>query len=406
MQPSLFAAAQWTVTSLTRHIRETLESDLPLQDVWVEGETSNVSRPASGHLYFTLKDDGASVRCVMWKSGVARLQITIQDGIAVAVHGRVGVYEVSGQYQLYADQLRPAGEGALFQEFLQLKARLEAEGLFASERKRFIPALPKRIGIVTSPTGAAIRDVLDTLGRRLPLAEAVVAPAQVQGEEAPGQLVAALEALNRLDPAPDVILLVRGGGSIEDLWAFNDERLVRAVCASQVPIISGVGHETDFTLADFAADLRAPTPTAAAELATRTTTLDLAQGLQSLRLQLGSSMLTMVEQCRNAAGAAANDLRFNSPARRIQAGLQYLDDMARRVQLAQVHRLALASGEVQGLSKRLEALSPLQTLARGYSVVTRRSDGALVSKVSQARDSIRVRVSDGGFDAEVVRAKR
>lgn len=402
MQPSLFSTVQWTVTSLTKHIRETLESDLALQDVWVQGEISNVSRPASGHLYFTLKDAGASVRCVMWRSGAARLQLPLQDGMALIAHGRVGVYEVAGQYQLYADELRPAGEGVLFQQFLELKARLESEGLFSTERKRPIPGFPRRIGIVTSSTGAAIRDVLNTLRRRLPLAEAFLAAASVQGEEAPAQLVAALEGLNGLTPPPDVILLVRGGGSMEDLWAFNDERLIRAICASQAPVICGVGHETDFTLADFAADLRAPTPTAAAELATPMTVLDLADNLRTDKRQLEASALAVVEARRAAIEAAAGDLRFYSPARRIQSDLQRLDEFSRRVETAQVHRLALAAGELLGFRKRLEALSPMQVLARGYAVVTRSRDGALVRKVAQARDGIHVRVSDGAFDAQVV----
>jgi len=271
MQSSLFATVQWTVTTLTRYIREALESDAQLQDIWVQGEISNLSRPASGHVYFTLKDNGASLRCVVWKSGVARLGVQLQDGMAATAHGRIGVYDAGGQYQLYADQVRAAGEGALFQEFLRLKSLLETEGLFASERKRPIPPLPRRIGIVTSPSGAALQDVLNTLRRRLPLLEVTLAASPVQGTEAPLLLVRALEALNRQRLKPDVILLVRGGGSIEDLWAFNDERLVRAIAASAAPVICGVGHETDFTLADFAADMRAPTPTAAAEVATPTT---------------------------------------------------------------------------------------------------------------------------------------
>ncbi|MEJ2759898.1 MAG: exodeoxyribonuclease VII large subunit, partial [Anaerolineales bacterium] len=237
-----------------------------MQDIWIRGEISNLSLPKSGHMYFTLKDAQASIRCVMWRSQVSRLLNLPQEGEAVEVHGSVSVYEAGGQYQLYADQIRPAGEGQLYQEFLKLKNKLEAEGLFDPDRKRPIPAAPKVVGVVTSPTGAAIRDMLNTLRRRYPLTAVVLAPASVQGESAPAEVAAAILRLNEY-AHPDVILVGRGGGSIEDLWAFNSELVARAIAASPAPVISGVGHETDFTIADFVADLRAPTPTAAAELA-------------------------------------------------------------------------------------------------------------------------------------------
>ena len=249
-QLSLFQPPSWTVTNLTRYLRVLLEGDANLQDIWVVGEISNLSRPASGHLYFTLKDSGAALRCVMWRNAVLRQPLLPQDGEAIEVHGSLSVYEAGGNYQLYADLIRPAGEGALYQEFLRLKARLEEEGLFADERKRPIPRWPKTIGIVTSPTGAALRDMLNTLKRRYPLVRVILAPTAVQGEEAPGGIVEAISRLNRI-AQPDVILLARGGGSIEDLWAFNDERVARAIFASRVPVISGVGHETDFAIADF-----------------------------------------------------------------------------------------------------------------------------------------------------------
>ena len=257
--------AAWAVSDLTRYLRELLESDERLQDIWVTGEVSNFSRPASGHVYFTIKDSSASLRCVMWRNAVLRQSFIPRDGEAIDVHGSISIYEAGGQYQLYADLFRQAGEGALYAEFLRRKALLEAEGLFAPERKRPIPARPKRIGIVTSPTGAALQDMLNTLRRRYPLVEVVLAPTPVQGDEAPLSIIKALQDVVRLAD-PDVIILARGGGSIEDLWAFNDEKLARAIAASPAPVITGVGHETDFTIADFVADLRAPTPTAAAEL--------------------------------------------------------------------------------------------------------------------------------------------
>ncbi len=405
MQPSLFASQEWTVSSLTRYIRDRLESDISLQDLWVQGEISNLSRPGSGHIYFTLKDASASLRSVMWKTGAMRLDIRLQDGMAVAVHGKVGVYEVGGQYQLYADIIRPAGEGALYQEFLRLKAMLEREGLFDVERKRPIPEYSQRIGIVTSATGAALRDILDTLGRRLPTLEVILAASPVQGDEAPMRLIQAIAALNSLKERPDVILLARGGGSMEDLWAFNDERVVRAVAASEIPIICGVGHETDFTLADFAADLRAPTPTAAAELATQITAAQLQEDLRSLELLLTNSMTDILTERRDALQSTATQLGFFSPVRRIESNRQRVDEMARRAQAAVGHYMRLETSALDGLQKRLEGLNPVQILRRGYAVVRRRKDGVVVHRVSQARGDISIRVSDGEFDAEVTKSR-
>jgi exodeoxyribonuclease VII large subunit len=332
MQPSLFPAPTpqtYTVSKLTFHIRKLLEENEVLQDVWVQGEISNLSRPASGHIYFTLKDANAALKCVMWKMSAMRLNLSLRDGMAVEVHGKIGVYEVSGQYQLYTDQIRPVGEGALYQEFMRLKAMLEAEGLFDPDRKRNIPEFPHKIGIVTSATGAALRDILNTLRRRLPLVEVLLAPSPVQGTEAPLAIVKAIQNLDY--QSPDVIILARGGGSIEDLWAFNDERVVRAVADSLTPIICGVGHETDFTLCDFAADLRAPTPTAAAELATQITILDLQAELQTYKARLASSTISLIAEQKNLLASLAAQLRYLSPARLIQSERQRVDEFARRV---------------------------------------------------------------------------
>lgn len=404
-QPSLFASVTWTVSRLTQHIRTLLESDVTLQDVWVQGEISNLGRPASGHIYFTLKDSNASLRGVMWKGDAIRLNLPLQDGMEIEAHGRIGVYEPQGQYQFYTDLIRPVGEGVLYQEFLRLKAKLEAEGLFEAERKRTIPELPRKIGIVTSATGAALRDMLNTLRRRLPLVEVTLAPSPVQGDEAPPGIIAALEALNQFEP--DVILLARGGGSIEDLWAFNDERVVRAVATSSAPVISGVGHETDFTLCDFVADVRAPTPTAAAELATPITVADLEAYLQRMKTRLITSTLSLLTAHQNGLASLAASLRFVSPLRRIQTDRQRLDDFARRGLSALNHRVTLEKSRVQGVERRLQALNPLAVLGRGYAVVTRRADGKLVSLVGQANpgDDLRVRVSDGEFDATVSQDK-
>ncbi|MCI0554011.1 MAG: exodeoxyribonuclease VII large subunit [Anaerolineae bacterium] len=398
MQPTLFSTQQWTVSRLTFYIRKLLEENEILQDVWVQGEISNLSRPASGHVYFTLKDSSAALKCVMWKTSASRLGIALQDGMEVEVHGRIGIYEVSGQYQLYADQIRSVGEGALYQEFLRLKSMLEAEGLFAPERKRPIPAFPHKIGIVTSATGAALRDMLNTLRRRLPLVEVILAPSPVQGTEAPPALVKALQS--PILQSSDVIILARGGGSIEDLWAFNDERVVRAVAMSAVPVICGVGHETDFTLSDFAADLRAPTPTAAAELATQITIQDLAATVSNLQSRLFSATLNLVAEKKTALSSLRAQLRYVSPDRRIQSEHQRVDDLARRAFSSLYHHTQLQFAHVKGMQKRLEALSPLAVLARGYAVVTRKDDGSVVSRVAQASDEMKVRVSDGEFEVK------
>ncbi|MFZ3071022.1 MAG: exodeoxyribonuclease VII large subunit, partial [Anaerolineaceae bacterium] len=267
LKPPIF-----TITALNNYLRELLESDEILQDLWVRGEIFNYSQPRSGHLYFTLKDAEAQVRCVMWKNSAMRLRFDPADGMAVEAHGSMSVYSAQGQVQLYIDAMRPAGEGALFQEFLRLKARLEAEGLFDPAHKRPLPELPRHIGIVTSPSGAALQDILQTLGRRLPILKVTLAASPVQGIEAPPGIIHALARLNDL-PDLDLIILARGGGSVEDLWAFNDENVARTIYSSRVPVISGIGHETDFTIADFVADLRAPTPTGAAELATPITSV-------------------------------------------------------------------------------------------------------------------------------------
>jgi exodeoxyribonuclease VII large subunit len=284
----------------------------------------------------------------------------------------------------------------LYQEFMRLKAMLEAAGLFDPERKRAIPEQPRLIGIITSSTGAALRDMLTAIRRRNPLAEVLLVHAPVQGDEAPSKIVAALALLNRRKP--DVILLARGGGSIEDLWAFNDERVVRAVANSKAPVISGVGHETDFTLCDFAADLRAPTPTAAAELATQITIDDLRAELEHYQTRISSSTFNLLAVQENLLSAVTMRLRFVSPARRIQLNFQHLDDLSRRAFTSVVYRLQLQKKHIKGTRQRLDALNPLAVLKRGYAVVTRKDDGRVVSHVSRAADEMSVRVSDGEFE--------
>jgi len=399
-QGSLFAPPSLTVGDVTRYLRELLDSDDLLRDVWVSGEVSNASVPASGHLYFTLKDSNASLKCVMWKPQVMRLRFALRAGMAVEAHGAVSIYEQGGQYQLYVDTIRIAGEGALYQEFIRLKAQLEAEGLFDMERKRPLPAAPAKIGIVSSPTGAALQDMLNTLRRRYPLAEVVFAPAAVQGEAAPAEIVRALIRLNQ-EPGVDVILIARGGGSMEDLWAFNDEDVVRMVANSRVPVISGVGHETDFTLTDFAADLRAPTPTAAAELAT--------PDQEDLRDRLS----VLIQNLAGAAGFILDNEKVNvqslrarldrvSPTWAINNQRQRLDDLAMRSALAVNQQLRYLRTENRGVLQRLYALNPEAILQRGYAIV-RDDKGSLIRKVEQAvaHAKINVKVSNGEFSARV-----
>jgi exodeoxyribonuclease VII large subunit len=399
MQPALFPTTAFPVKDITHYIRQLLESDDILHDLWVLGEVSNLKYHSSGHIYFTLKDESAALNCAIWRNSAARIKLTLREGMAIEAHGSIGVYEKSGQYQLYVDAVRLAGEGRLYQEYLRLKARLEAEGLFDQERKRPIPARPRRIGIVTSPTGAALQDMLNTLQRRYPLVEVLLAPASVQGDAAPLEIVAALAAVNQAHP--DVILLGRGGGSLEDLWAFNDERVVRAVVASQAPVISGVGHETDFTLVDFAADLRAPTPTAAAVLATPDVA-DLHLGLSNLSGRLELAFQSGLETRQVYFIEFQQRLRRASPLWRIQNDRQRLDELADRSLRALGHSLQLRRAHSLGLHNRLAALSPLAVLERGFAVVSR-ANGSLVRSYTQVQpgDEVQVRLVDGQFDAEV-----
>ena len=399
-----YTSPRWTVSSLTAYLRELFESDEILRDVWVRGEISNLSHPRSGHIYFTLKDDGAAVRSVIWRSSAIRLSLDLYEGMEIEAHGYLSIYDVSGQYQLYADDIRSIGEGALYQEYLRLKDLLESEGLFDPDSKRPIPTLPKKIGIVTSATGAALKDMLNTLRRRMPLAEVILAPTMVQGEAAPQQIINALDDLLRTAPDLDVILLGRGGGSIEDLWAFNDEFVVRMVAASPVPIISGVGHETDFTLTDFASDLRAATPTAAAELATPITINELSGAISYYSDKLKNEINAVLDRSYIAVDDLNARLRYTSPLRRIQQAGQNVDGQILRLNSTQAQRLGLMREKLNGTNRRLEALNPEAILARGYAIVTRSADGKIVGSVEDAKknDALKIHLRDGEFDAKII----
>lgn len=390
----------YSVSDLTAYIRALLESNENLMGIWVAGEISNLSRPVSGHIYFTLKDDGAALRCVIWREHAQRLSSALRDGLAVEAHGAVSVYEQGGQYQLYVDGLRAAGEGVLFQEFLRLKEKLDAEGLFDEARKRPIPQRPQTIGIVTSATGAALQDMLNTLRARFPLVQVVIAPCAVQGEHAPQQIVDALSALNRY-VQPDVIIIGRGGGSLEDLWAFNDERVVRAVAGSSAPIISGVGHETDFTLTDFAADLRAPTPTGAAVLAVPDRQ-DVDSQLISWQYLLEQLVMEGVKDRKSDLLEIAHRFEQHSPNWYVRQGMQRVDDIAQRLHTAMQTCMRSQTAQLEALVNRLAALDPGQILKRGYALVYD-SQGRLQISVEQLKlnQMIRMLFQDGTAHAQI-----
>ena len=436
----------FSVSRLNTEVRATLEGSFPL--LWVEGEISNLATPRSGHLYFSLKDTHAQVRCALFRAKRQLLRFEPANGTQVLARARVGFYEPRGEFQLIVEHLEPAGAGSAQREFEALKKRLQAEGLFDTERKRALPGFPRRLGVITSPSGAAIRDVLKVLRRRAPQLAVTIFPAQVQGKDAPEELLEALNiALQRGDC--DLLLLTRGGGSIEDLAAFNDERLARAIYAAPIPVVSAVGHEIDFTIADFVADRRAPTPSAAAELISPDTTLllqtvaKLSQRLQNAlrrhlqavdtrlrstqrrlqraapanRLQQGQQLLDHLDQrlmramrgllteSRTALVTQKQHLATLGPQRRLELLRQRLDTLPARLQLAWRQQHARRMEHLAGCGRELHAVSPLATLQRGYSVL-RRSDGrGVISKVGQLHPGERIEalLADGRADLTVDR---
>ena len=400
-QPTLFDTSPrvLTVSAINAYLRQKLEADVTLQDLWLEGEISNWKQAASGHIYFTLKDERASIRCVIWRSQAGQLIYMPQrDGEAVLAHGKISVYEAGGSYQFYVDDLEPAGQGALYAEFERLKTQLATEGLFDPELKRPLPPFPQRIGIVTSPDGAALRDILNVLHRRYPIAPVILSPTLVQGEAAPPQIITALEAVAQQDV--DLIILTRGGGSLEDLWAFNDEALARAIVACPIPVITGVGHEVDFTIADFVADVRAPTPSAAAELATPDR-LELERLLRSHQFALAEAARQVVSTARANLQARQWALERLSPQVYINNYRQRVDTLANQAHQTLQHYLSLQQARVKTLASQLETLNPLATLTRGYAIVQKGQ--TVITQTGQVGqgDDIRVKVSDGEFGATV-----
>jgi exodeoxyribonuclease VII large subunit len=438
----------YTVSRLNREARTVLEAALP--SLWITGEVSNLSRPASGHWYFTLKDDNAQVRCAMFRQRNLAVRTPPRDGLQVLLRARVGLYEARGEFQLVVDHLEEAGEGELRRRFEALKQKLAAEGLFDAGRKRDLPRFPRRIGVVTSATGAALRDVLHVLRRRNPGVSVLLYPVSVQGAGAAQEIGASLALADRRREV-DTLLLVRGGGSLEDLWAFNDEALARAIAVLELPVVTGIGHEVDFTIADFVADLRAPTPSAAAELAVP----DAAEWLRALDLSVRRLQFAVARALRQRAEAferARHRLEFLHPSQALRQRMQRLDELQGRMiaaarreaagrrerllrlcaQLAsrspavplatlgqQVshfrarlapalrHRIALAAGALGSATRGLDAVSPLATLARGYAIVTLAAGGTVVRDPVEAPPGTEVeaRVARGRLRARVLAAK-
>lgn len=427
-----------TVSELNRYIRDLLEGEFPL--LWLKGEISNFKAHTSGHFYFSLKDEKSQINAVMFRGFNSQLRFKPEDGMEVLVRGKVTVYEPRGNYQIFCETMEPVGAGALQKAFEQLKAKLQAEGLFDPDRKRPVPRLPRHIAIVTSPTGAAIRDILNILGRRFKAVNITLVPCKVQGDQAPAEIVQAIEMANRL-PDVDVLIVGRGGGSIEDLWAFNDEGVARAIASSRVPVISAVGHEIDFTIADFVADLRAPTPSAAAELVTKDAS-ELMDRIASLRRSLHFLVLRHLNLLRERSHQIGR--RLVDPRRRIQDASMRCDELTQRLEAGvmrllndrrlRVELLRNRMGSPQAriekekevlagwsarlrtgmanvlLRKRerlelkmavLDSLSPLRVLDRGYSMVM--VDGRVITDVNELRvgSSVHVRMSQGSFAAQV-----
>ncbi|GAW94185.1 exodeoxyribonuclease VII large subunit [Calderihabitans maritimus] len=371
----------FTVTEVNRHVRQLLENDQILRDIWVRGEISNFKHHTSGHMYFTLKDDGSALRCVMFRRQNSRLLFQPENGMKVLARGYVSLYERDGLYQLYVQELRADGLGDLHLAFEQLKKKLEAEGLFDSARKRAIPVLPSKIGIVTSTTGAALRDIISVITRRFPNVELIIAPALVQGEEAPAEIAAAIELLNRHGEA-EVIIVGRGGGSLEELWAFNTEPVARAIYASRIPVISAVGHQTDFTIADFVADCRAPTPSAAAEMVVPVKE-EIRRNLNASFERLRQALQRKLEWGRNRLENLQGRPVMQRPETLLNEARQAVDLWEKELHRQMELRLGERVQVLQRLAGQLNSLSPLAVLERGYAFCREVDSGKIINNSDQ-----------------------
>jgi len=386
-----------TVTHLTIQIKNLLEGNFP--DIWVEGEISNLSIPQSGHAYFTLKDEQSQIRSVLFRSSQRFLKFTLQHGMQVICRGRVSVYEPRGEYQLIVDYIEPKGIGALQLAFEQLKAKLEKEGLFDLDHKRPLPLLPQRIGIITSPTGAAIRDMLRVIKRRHPRMHILIYPVPVQGIEAAPAIVEAIQYFNR-DQNVEVMIVGRGGGSLEDLWAFNEEPVARAIYASKIPIISAVGHETDYTISDFVADLRAPTPSAAAEMVVKSE-----ESFRESISSLESSLIKSIQQQIDLTRASLREFTrlLGDPRRLLEQYVQRVDELTGRLATGLQHHVRRDRALLTALTAGLDHLNPLGILSRGYSVTRKLPEGVILKDASNVRpgDLLNTKLHNGEIVSRV-----
>ena len=389
--------AIYTVSQLSSHTRQTLERDTVLQDFWINGEVANLARPGSGHSYFSVRDGSATMRCVMFRN--SRGANYLENGAAIILHGRVSIYEQRGDLQIIADIAQPEGVGELQLKLEQLKLELEQQGLFDESRKRGLPRFPKKVAVVTSPSGSVWHDIQNVVRRRYPLVELAIAPAPVQGEDAAPAIVEALQAAGN-EQGVDVVIVARGGGSLEDLWAFNEEAVARAIFACPVPVVSAVGHETDHTIADLVADLRAPTPSAAAELVVPDSAELIAFAIasaQSMDASISRQVTSGIETAQQLGRRLNNSLPDLDTLR------LRIDDRLRIARQMLAHMLSLNGERVDGLMLRLEALSPRDTLRRGYAIVQRNDDGSVVSRHTQAEvgDALDITLTNGAIQAQV-----
>jgi len=370
-----------TVTELTRQIKGVLE--LGFTQVWIQGEISNFKLHSSGHLYFTLKDEQAQISAVMWKSRAGQLLFRPQDGMKVMIRGNITLYEPRGSYQIDCQQIQPLGKGELQIAFEQLKQRLLEEGLFDSEHKKPIPAYPQKIGIVTSPTGAAIRDMISVLTRRFPAVEVILVAVKVQGIGAAEEIAQAVEDLNR-QHLVDVMIVGRGGGSLEDLWAFNEEIVARAIFSSKIPVVSAVGHEIDFSICDFVADLRAPTPSAAAELVVKDKS-EIVELIRNFCYTINNSVINTVHSHKQTIAHLTQSYSFNKPNDLIRQRSQQIDELHRRLEQNLVHNFQMTKQHSQTLSARINSLNPKSVLKRGYTII--RQENTVIAGLKEAKIS-------------------
>ncbi len=404
-EPRTGAEEPITVSALNEYIKALLEGTPFLRRVYLRGEISNFKNHATGHLYFSLKDEGGIVRAVMFRGNAQRLAFVPENGMKVLVRGSVSLFVRVGSYQIYISEMEPDGVGALYLAFERLKKKLAAEGLFDDSRKRPLPKIPSRIGVITSPTGAAVRDIINILGRRFPYAEVLLYPSLVQGPDAPPQLIAGVRHFNKA-ASVDVIILGRGGGSMEDLWAFNDETLAREIAASRIPVISAVGHETDFTISDFVADRRAPTPSAAAELAVPDTG-ELMRKFNNITQYTEQLLGRRLERARSAVSELASRRPLSDPEFLVTERRMLLSYVSDRLTSTLETSLLSLRGRFAESAGKLEAMSPLAILGRGYSVATNASGEALRTVEGLAEgDAVTLRLVDGEADATIIRTRR